>query len=81
MSDSITAERKTPIDILDYLHLRYYSSNEYSDHTSSHWKQFGDLQRLEKVDGEYRLSGGVWRICPGFYPLQGSQYPNLDLPS
>lgn len=58
MNNSNTAPLNTVEDILDYLHFLYYSSQEYSTETSSHWKKFGDLQRLEKVGGQYQLSGG-----------------------
>lgn len=45
-------------DILDYIHAHYYQRSEYSSQTSSHWRKFGELQSLEKRDGQYVLSGG-----------------------
>lgn len=58
LKTSITLSLNNVSDILDYLYLNYYSSKGYSSQTSSHWKKFGDLQSLEKVDGQYCLSGG-----------------------
>lgn len=45
------------IEIVDYLHKSYYQAGGFSSETSSYWQKYGKFQRVDKVDGEFKLSG------------------------
>ncbi len=48
----------TETDDLEILYLDYYYNfYDYSNNTSSHWKKYGELQRVKKIDNEYELIG------------------------
>lgn len=55
-------------NILNELYDRYYLNHqEFSDGTSSHWRKYGELQRVTKTSEGFSLSGAGF----GHYAASG----------
>ena len=50
----MTLEKQDPI--LFFIE-NYYENNNFSDETSSHWREFGKFQKIKKINGDYVLRG------------------------
>ena len=50
----MTFEKQDPIL---FLIENYYENNNFSDETSSHWREFGKFQKIKKINGDYVLRG------------------------
>lgn len=44
-------------EIVDRLYMKYYENNCYSEETSSHWRKYGEFQKVVKLDGVWLMSG------------------------
>ena len=50
----MTVKKQDPISILTKI---YYENNDFSDQTSSHWRRYGNFQKIKKIDGALHLKG------------------------
>jgi len=50
----LTTKKQDPTSILI---KSYFENNDFSDQTSSHWRKYGNLQKIQKTNGTYHLRG------------------------
>lgn len=50
----MTVKNQDPVSILI---KSYYENNDLSDQTSSHWRKYGNFQKIKKIDGALILRG------------------------